>query len=920
MRNRVRVSWPLMTGWAFGCFMACSTAGAVNYELEIKPLLQKHCLSCHGAERAESQLRLDSPQHVLRGGDSGEPTVVPGDEGKSYLLTRVLHSDPAERMPPDKPPLQEQEIALLRNWVRDSTAWQRTDATPLMELGSHWAFQPLKRPVVPTGTGHPIDRFVQARLAQDQLRLGPSATKAIRIRRLFLILHGLPPTPEQIARFEADAREDAWERLVDDALASPHYGERAATFWLDLVHFGETHGFETNRERPNAWPYRDYVINAFNQDKPYDQFIREQLAGDVIDVQPATGFLVAGPYDLVKGQDPLLRLMQRQDELADIINTTGTAFLGLTLGCARCHNHKFDPITQTDYYALQAIFAGVQHADRKLPLSAKTQQKIAQLDQEVASLRGQLARFIATEPASSQGKRSPVEPLRNQEQFPATAVRWVRFTILATNQGEPCLDELEVFSGEQNVALASAGAKASSAGDFVHPLHKLEHINDGRYGNERSWIAAQPQGGWVQIELPTERQVERVVWARDRNGRFVDRLATEYRIEGSLDGKQWKLLASSLDRMPFQTEAPRPVTYRFEGLPESEATQGKAWLVRIEKAVAERERLSRTPEIYAGSFHPPGIIHRLYRGDPTTPREPVAPGAIRALVDLRLSDEVSEAARRQALANWIADPQNPLTPRVMVNRIWQFHFGTGLVDTPSDLGRNGTPPTHPQLLDWLAAEFLHREWSWKQLHRLILTSATWQQSSHPTAEGLAIDAGSRLGWRFPPRRLEAEAIRDSMLAASGVLDKRMGGPGFSAFEVQMENVRHYFPKSVFGPADWRRMVYMTRVRQERDAIFGAFDCPDFSQVVAQRSRSTTPLQAFNLLNSRFVMQQAELFAVRLQRVDVEPAARIQLAYQICFGRHPSPDEIEEALKFIDATSWTQFARAVFNSNEFVTIP
>lgn len=920
MRNHVRVSWLAMTVLAFGCFTACSTARAVDYELEIKPLLQKHCLSCHGAERAESQLRLDSPRHVLRGGDSGEPTVVPGDVEKSFLLTRVLHSNPAERMPPDQPPLQEQEIALLRNWVLDTNAWQATATAPLIELGAHWAFQPLKRPALPSGDGHAMDRFVQARLAQDHLRLGPLASKATRIRRLYLILHGLPPTPEQIARFEADAREDAWERLVDDALASPRYGERAATFWLDLVHFGETHGFETNRERPNAWPYRDYVINAFNQDKPYDQFIQEQLVGDILGAHEATGFLVAGPYDLVRGQDPLLRLMQRQDELADIINTTGTAFLGLTLGCARCHNHKFDPVTQADYYGLQAIFAGVQHADRPLPLPTESKQKIAQLDQEVAALRGHLARFIPTEPALGQGIRPPVEPRRNQEQFPATAVRWVRFTILATNQGEPCLDELEIFSGEQNVALASAGAKASSAGDFVHPLHKLEHIHDGRYGNERSWIAAQPSGGWVQIELPSERQVERVVWGRDRNGRFVDRLATEYRIEGSLDGKQWKLLASSRDRMPFKTEVPRPVTYRFEGLPESEVTQGKAWLARLEKAVAERETLSRTPAIYAGTFQQPGIVHRLYRGDPTTPREPVTPSAIRALVDLRLSDEVSEADRRRALANWIADTKNPLTPRVMVNRIWQFHFGTGLVDTPSDFGHNGTSPTHPELLDWLAVEFLQRDWSWKQLHRLILTSATWQQSSRPTVEGLAIDAGSRLGWRFPPRRLEAEAIRDSILAASGMLDERMGGPGFSAFEVQMENVRHYFPKSNFGPADWRRMVYMTRVRQERDAVFGAFDCPDFSQVVAQRSRSTTPLQAFNLLNSRFVMQQAELFAARLQRGDVEPAARIQLAYQICFGRAPSPDELDDALKFIDATSWTQFARAVFNSNEFVTIP
>ena len=899
---------------------ATATAVAVDFESEIRPLLEKHCLSCHGPERAESQLRLDTRQRILRGGDSGEPAVVPGEVAKSYLLTRVLHEDPAERMPPDKPPLQADEIALLRNWVNDLSAWPQQDSMSELEVGSHWSFQPIRHGPFPVGERHPIDGFVQARLSQDQLSLGPEASRETRIRRLYLIMHGLPPTPAQVDRFVSDTRADAWERLVEEVLASPRFGERAATFWLDLVHFGETHGFETNRERPNAWPYRDYVIETFNQDKPYNQFVQEQLAGDVLGADAATGFLVAGPFDLVKGQDPLLRLMQRQDELADIINTTGTAFLGLTVGCARCHNHKFDPIAQTDYYALQAICAGVQHADRKLPLSASAEQRVAALDQEVTSLREKLARFIAPESLPGTGTRPAVEPRYNQETFPATPVRWVRFTILNTNQGQPCLDELEVFSGEQNVALAAHGAKASSSGDFVHPLHKLAHINDGHYGNEHSWIAAQTQGGWVQLELPAELPVQRIVWARDRTGKYADRLATEYRIEGSLDGKEWKLLASSQDRMPFSPQQPKPVTYRFTGVSEAVATEGKNGLARLERLLTERAAISRTSEVYAGTFGAPGTVHRLYRGDPTTPREAVSPGAIRALANLKLTDETSESERRKALARWITEPNNPLAARVMVNRIWQFHFGTGLVDTPSDLGRNGTQPTHPELLDWLAAEFIQRDWSCKQIHRLILTSRTWQQSSRPQDAALAVDAASRLWWRFPPRRLEAEAIRDSMLAVSGVLDERMGGPGFSAFEIQMENVRHYFPKADFGPTDWRRMVYMTRVRQERDAIFGAFDCPDFSQVVPQRSRSTTPLQALNLLNSRFVLQQAERFASRLEQAESDPGARVQLAFRLCFGRSAEPDELHEALEFIRLTNWSQFTRALLNANEFVTIP
>ncbi|TVP96748.1 MAG: DUF1553 domain-containing protein [Planctomycetaceae bacterium] len=929
---------------------ATESSGAVDFERDITPIVARHCLDCHGPDGAESDLRLDTMLGFLRGGDSGERSIVPGASDRSYLISRVTAEDAGERMPPDGTGLDDAELAILKAWIDDAAAWSEAEASLASSTIDHWSFRPLAQSLPPADgelseVSHPIDAFLRQRLIDSGLSWSPPAGRRTLIRRLHLVMHGLPPTPATVAEWLDVAGGDGsgavadrdWEQWVDGVLASPRYGERFATMWLDLVRFGETNGFETNRERPHAWRYRDWVIEAFNSDLPYDRFVFEQLAGDAVGADVATGFLVAGPYDLVKGQDELLQLTQRQDELADMINTAGTAFLGLTLGCARCHNHKFDPVTQSDYYALQAVFAGVQHGDRELPPDPQRAGHLERIDRELAEVKAELSRYrrLARVPRTSEdgdssdgepsdgesaALREPVNARHNIDAFPPTDVRFVRFTILATNQGEPCLDELEVYSDGENVALASAGGIASSSGDFVHPLHKLEHVNDGRHGNSRSWIASQLSGGWVQIELPEVRPVDEIHWGRDREGRFADRLAIDYRIEGSLDGEEWELLATSADREPADPSRPPVPVYDFDAFPPDEAAQGRGWLQRLERLTAERDEVARSELAYAGTFHQPGPVHRLYRGEPTAPREQVAPGAIGVLTDLGLSADAPEQQRRVALAHWIASPDNPLTARVIANRVWQFHFGFGLVDTPSDFGGNGVQPTHPELLDWLATELIRSGWSLKHLHRLILTSRAWRQAGHPNPEALAVDAGSRLLWRFPPRRLEAEAIRDSLLAVAGTLEPAIGGPGFSSFEVALENVRHYFPKQSFGPEDWRRMVYMTRVRQERDAIFGVFDCPDFNQVVPKRGSSTTPLQALNLLNSPFVLEQAERLAGRLEREEPDLRRRVALAYELVFSRLPDDVEIDEALELVEAVSWSAFARALFNANEFLLIP
>jgi len=887
--------------------------GSIDFVKDVEPIFQQHCIDCHGPDEQESQFRLDRLSTMLAGGNSGEPAVVPGEPGKSFLLKLIHRKEPGMEMPPDDP-LSSHEIDRIERWIAGGAKTPESygPSKDHSEL-SHWSFQPVTR--AESGS---VDSFIQQKLAENAMANSRQADRRVLIRRLYLVMLGIPPTPEQVDAFVNDDRENAWQELVDAVLVSTHYGERIATFWLDLVRFGETHGFEMNRERPTAWRYRDWVIQAFNNDKPYDEFIRQQIAGDALGADVATGFLVAGPVDQVKGSDRKLQQTQRMNELDDFINTTGTAMLGMTTGCARCHNHKFDPISQRDYYSLQAVFAGVQHGDRPLPLSDQQSQRLTALDAEIMDLADKLQPFV---PKMDETKRVAVNSKQNTETFVPRKARFVRFTIEKTTGGEGCIDELEIYSEEQNIALADGGAIATSSGDFVHPIHKLTHINDGQYGNDRSWIVESNAGGWVQIELAEPMIIDRIVWGRDRKGDYGDRLAVGYRIESTIEPGQWEAVASSSDRQPYQTETPADDNYAFGSFPQQEAEQGKIWLERLLAARGEKAELNKSTLVYAGTFTQPGPTHRLYRGEPDAPREEVGPDAIEAFTSLNLDSNAPEQNRRLALADWIASENNPLTARVIVNRLWQFHFGTGIVDTPSDFGLNGTPPSHPELLDWLASELIAHDWSLKHIHRLILMSDTWRQDNQPDSAAMRVDAASRLLWRFPTRRLEAEAIRDSILAVTGALDlQNAGGPGFDAFEVELENVRHYHPRKSYGPQDWRRMVYMTKVRQEREHVFGAFDCPDASMVVPRRGRSTTPLQALNLLNSGFVMQQADLLAQRLEREDATTAQRIKRAWLLCFQRPVTAEELADSETFIQQEGIQQFARAMLNANELVFIP
>ena len=923
--------------------VACATPP--DFVRDIRPLLDKHCSACHAGDHAKSGLRFDLKAAAFKGGDGWGPAIVPGKADESPLVQFARGDDPDMRMPPkesDVPPLVPADVARLVEWVNSGAVWpDGVDRVTAVDKTDHWSFKPVRRPPVPAVRDvawprNDIDRFVLARLETAGLTPSPEADRRTWLRRAAFDMTGLPPTPEEVDRFTTDQSPGAHERVIERLLASPRYGERYAQHWLDVVRYADTHGFEVNTERPTAWPYRDYCISAFNADLSYDRFVREQIAGGEPGKEASTGFLVTAAV-LLPGQigaDDVSKRAARQDALHDIILNASDTVLGLTVGCARCHDHKFDPITARDYYSLQAFFAGVEYGERVLETSEAialreerdaAQKKITEID------RGML-RF---QPVALAGHSRPAVTARlNADRIAPVKAKRLRFTILETNSLEPCIDELEVFDSEgRNVALASLGTRPSSSGNIVTAgVHELEHVNDGQFGNGRSWMGATKKDAWVALEFQEPVTVERIVWARDRTGAFADRVPVAYRIEvagGTADETGWTLVADSTDRQPFGTKADGTVT----GLNADERRQ----LADLESEKAKLQARVKVAEqgmkVFAGSFKSPHPVHLLNRGDAEQRKEevlPESPAVFAGVVTpVSLAKDAPEPDRRQALAAWLTDPRHPLPARVMANRIWQWHFGTGLIDTPNDFGRNGSKPTHPELLEWLADEFVKSGWSVKHMHRLIMNSATYRQASAGNPAGLMQDADTRLLWRFPPRRLEAETIRDTMLAVSGRLNLEMGGRGFDLFKSR-GGLSGFPPIESFNAAGRRRMIYAHKVRMERDDVFGAFDCPDAGQSMARRRQSTTPIQALNLFNSPFTMDESQAFAARIEaevatklpsNVDLETVRRqIDRAFQLAYARSPDAVEASSAEAVVREHGLATLCRVIFNSNEFLLIP
>ena len=891
-------------------------SAAVNFKSEVRPIFEEHCYRCHGAKKQKSSLRLDVREAALEGGEYYKPNIAPGKAGESNLIEFVTGKHEEGRMPPKGEGLSSEEIATLTAWINEGAVWpEGIDEVQLEDRTDHWSFKPLKV----FKSGRSLDSFIIAELREHGLTMSDEAGRVTWLRRVYFDLIGLPPAPETVDAFLSDTRDDAHARVVDDLLDSHRYGERWAQHWLDVVRYADTHGFEVNTPRPNAWPYRDYVIEAFNHDIPFDRFIREQLAGDRMGKDAATGFLVTAARLLPGqiGQDDASKRLARQDELGEIVINTSEAFLGLSVGCARCHNHKFDAITAKDYYSLQAFFSGVSYGDRPMRTTEgeENRQEVEKLAESIRGIDQSLAGLV---PLARSGKMRPaVSAKLNVERFPPVTTRKVRFTIRKANQYEPCIDELEVFdAGGKNVALSTSGAVATASGSNVAVnRHELHFVNDGKFGNERSWMCSAGEG-WVMIEFPHEQTIERIVWGRDRQGKYADRLALDYLIEVADEAGKWHLVADSSDRHKQEEGGPSALN----GFSPEQADKAKVLLNKKTSFEARIRELEAKRLVFGGAFGKPEAVHLLNRGDAEQPLEEVAPAVLSAFGDISLAKDAPESERRAVLADWIASPDHPLTARVAINRIWQGHFGIGFVETSNDFGRAGAKPTHPELLDWLATEFIRSGWSIKKMHRLITLSETYRQSGLINADAQGKDADVRLLWRFPSRRLEAEALRDSILAVAGQLNLKTGGPGFDLFKSR-GGLSGFPPVESFAGEGLRRMIYAHKIRMEPDSIFGAFDCPDAGQSVSRRRQSTTPIQALNLFNSQFVIDCAEDLAKRVKfEAGEDLNACLRRAYKLSLAREPSDDEIADALPVVREHGLAALCRALMNSNEFLFIP
>jgi len=754
---------------------------------KVAPVLETRCIRCHGEVSSKGDLNLATVAGVLKGGKGGL-AVIPHKPDESVLLDKIT-GDPPE-MPLKEKPLSRQEVAGIRAWIDAGALWPRGLVLRDRHLEGRrwWAFEPLERPRVPpihnrSWARTPIDAFVLFELEKRRLSPSPEADRRTLIRRLSSDLLGLPPAPVEIDAFVGDLSPTAYESLVDRLLASAHYGERWGRHWLDVVHYGDTHGYDKDKRRDHAWPYRDYVIGSFNADVPYSQFIREQVAGDVIwpgDPKGiiATGFIAAGPWDFVGHvelrEGTVDKLKTRVLDRDDMVSSTMATFVSMTAHCARCHDHKFDPITQTDYYRLQAVFAGVDRGDRSYQTHEQSRRRL-------------------------------------------------------------------VLEGRREAVRAHARQIQQKIYQIVHAERKRQRSADA-------------------ITDPTLR--------RERDATAAELKQIDAQIRSHPTGEM----------------------------------------------------------VYSALPHAPRPIAVLRRGDVEQPGETVGPGSLACLSSLPatfvLTRPDDEGSRRAALADWIASPRNVLAWRSIANRVWHYHFGRGIVETPNDFGRNGAPPSHPELLDWLAAELRDHGQSIKALHRLIVCSAVYRQLStgNPAAE--RIDVDNRYLWRQNRRRLDAESVRDGVLAVSGTLDQRMGGAGFELFQFKDDHspvYDHSAPDKVDNPQVRRRSVYRFVVRSVPNPFMEALDCADPNLNTPVRSQTLTALQALALWNDLFIVRQSREFAGCLERTESDPRARLVAAYRRALGRKPAAQELDALAAYAAKHGLASACLLLWNTNEFVFI-
>jgi len=856
-------------GWVVSLSSTLSGAQEpVSFTKDIQPILQNSCWKCHGEAMQLSKLDLRTFEGALKGGEKGA-SIVPGKAEDSRLYRRVAGLErPA--MPMDGK-LTGDQISTIKAWIDQGAHWDvgaeakapSVDPAALASLENmeispearnYWAFKlPLQAPVPNASANlrNPIDRFLEKTRREKDLKAAPRADRLTLLRRAYMDLTGLPPTPSETEEFLSDNSPEAWGHLIDKLLASPHYGERWGRHWLDVARYADSDGFEQDFDRPNAWLYRDYVVRSFNQDKPYNIFIKEQVAGDELEMKSAdtmiaTGFLRAGPRVHFREKDTPER---RFDYLDDVMATIGRGILGLTVQCARCHNHKFDPIPQKDYYALQAAIFG--YVETTYPLVPKDEadaynKKVAEIDAQIKPLRERIAEIEAP-----YREKLKAEALRK---YPENVQRVVEKPENERTPGEKLL-ATQVIEGGLNVN-----------GRTVERALTPEHAAERKALNDR--IAA------LQKEKPQPIPVADIV--TDGDYRFTP-LGPGDDVIGCVKCRIQEAEGTFLHTGPARYQVP-PSYFLVRGDPASK-----------------------------GSLMKPGFITVATYGNPATEIPPA---------DGRTS------GRRRALAEWLASRENPLAARVIVNRVWHHHFGRGIVPTLDNFGKMGDPPTHPELLDWLAVEFMNRGWSIKQLHKLIMTSEAYQMASAYTdAEDLEKDPQNQYLWRYRPQRLDAEIVRDGILRASGVINLAVGGtpvrPPLPETLIK-STIYNVWKNQDDGPGVWRRSLYVYRKRGMMFPMFEVFDMPDSNFSAGRRSVSTVPTQALTLINNDFVLKQAQLFADRVKKeAGDDPVKQIRLAYRIALTRPPDETELALATDLLGSHALVDLTHVLLNLSEFL---
>ena len=944
------------------------------------------CAACHNPDQRAGGLDLTSRDAAISHGRA----LVPGNVDASAIAQQVVHGS----MPPGKP-LSPDDQDVVIAWIKSGAVFPDITAPEKKANPKSWAFKPLVLPTVPKLSGNalvnPIDAFIQSGLRAKGIKPSREADRTTLIRRVTIDVTGLPPTPAEVSAFLSDSKPGAFERVVDRLLASPQYGERYGRFWLDIARFGESHGYEYDNLRDNAWPYRDYVINALNADIPYDRFLTEQLAGDTTSppVPEATGFLVGGPMDEAgKAAAGLqVRLRAREEELEDMIGTVAQTCVGLTVNCARCHDHKFDPVPQVDYYRMKAALTGVNPGERALPaVQTPAVGDRKNIDDRLKFAIGKL-RTATPDVGQHQSQRLPVKPTLTWtfDGSPDDAARSIGGTlsggarieggslVLPDAQSVYKSAPLPIGLTEKTMEVWVTLGRLSQRGGSAFSIQTLNGVTfDGIVYGERipnRWMAG--SNGFtrtqdvitsdefaadllpVQLVITYSASGEISIY---RNGKLI---GGPYKPTGSaqaFDSNAWQalfglrhdgsngFLQGSIQEARLYSKALSAgevdATYRVPpaGALVEPSLRGRdnqaitAWKAVNDLLETRRKLLGNdavADRVYAVTSGRPEKTFLLARGDVNAPKDEVFPGAISAISTLPavfvLPENAPETDRRKALAAWITDKRNPLTARVMVNRIWQWHFGTGLVSTPNDFGNTGESPSNPKLLDWLAATFqtdnrYGKAWSMKKMHRLILTSQAYRQASAPNAAASRVDADNRLLWRFSPRRLEAEVIRDAMLAVAGNLNSSMGGPGFRPFTVSSYGSKFYALIDRDTPEFNRRSIYRMTVHSARNPLLEALDCPDPSSKTPKRNVSTTPTQALEMMNDAFVLRQARVLAERVRKsVGADIRKQASLAISLTLGRSPSGSELTRAATFLKSNTLDMYCWALLNSGEFAYV-